>query len=237
MASSPAAPPLPPNDPPHGALPPLPPPMGCYGAYAGYAPSVPPMPPVSALLMREAEAWRALLQLHTGVLGAARQLAAATSEGGEGQSLMLETTREAIETREAQYYSGLTNLVAQCDQLSAEALRLRTLRKTRQGADVHALEALMHAHAAETLAIGGTLAANAAVAVSSVTAELRQASQATRTQLAQVRAVLQLVQDRPALQGKVQLAYRDWGARHGPGLRGRVPGVGGADRRGARARA
>ena len=68
----------------------------------------------------------------------------------------------------------------------------------------------MHAHAAETLAIGGTLAANAAVAVSSVTAELRQASQATRTQLAQVRAVLQLVQDRPALQGKVQLAYRDW---------------------------
>ena len=52
----------------------------------------------------------------------------------------------------------------------------------------------MHAHAAETLAIGGTLAANA-VAVSSVTAELRQAAQATRTQLAQVRAVMQLVQD------------------------------------------
>jgi len=168
------------------------------------------LPPVSALLMREAEAWRALLQLHTGVLGAARQLAAATSGSNEGQSPMLETTREAIETREAQYYSGLTNLVAQCDQMSAEALRLRTLRKTRQGADVHALEGLMHAHAAETLAIGGTLAANAAVAVSSVTAELRQAAQATRTQLAQVRAVLQLVQDRPALKDKVRLAYGDW---------------------------
>ena len=132
MASSPAAPPLPPNDPPHGALPPLPPPMGCYGAYAGYAPSVPTLPPVSALLMREAEAWRALLQLHTGVLGAARQLAAATSEATRAEP-MLETTREAIETREAQYYSGLTNLVAQCDSMSAEALRLRTLRKTRAG--------------------------------------------------------------------------------------------------------
>jgi hypothetical protein len=165
---------------------------------------------VSALLMREAEAWRALLSLHTGVLGAARQLAAAATEGGEGQSPMLETTREAIETREAQYYAGLTQLAAQCDQLSAEALRLRTLRKTRQGADVHALEGLMHAHAAETLAIGGTLAANSAVAVASVTAELRQAARATRTQLAQVRAVMQLVQDRPALQGSVQLAYRDW---------------------------
>lgn len=205
--SSPGAPPLPPGEPPHTAQPPLPPPMGCYGAYLGYEPSV---PPVSALLMREAEAWRALLQLHTGVLGAARQLAAAACEGGEGSRPMLETTREAIETREAQYYSGLTNLVAQCDALSAEALRLRTLRKTRQGADVHALEALMHAHAAETLAIGGTHAANAAVAVASVTSELRQASQATRQQIAQVRAVLQLVQDRPALRGKVQLAYGDW---------------------------
>lgn len=168
------------------------------------------MPPVSALLMREAEAWRALLALHTGVLGAARRLAAATCEGGsEASCAMLETTREAIEAREAQYYSGLTQLAAQCDQMATEALRLRALRKTRQGADVHALEGLMHAHAAETLAIGGTLASNAAVAVAGVTAELRQAAQATRQQLAQVRAVMQLVQDRPALQGQVQLAYRN----------------------------
>lgn len=205
--SSPTAPPLPPGEPPLAAFPPLPPPTGCYGAYGGYESS---MPQVSALLMREAEAWRALLSLHTGVLGAARQLTTPMCEGGgETRSPMLETMREAIEAREAHYYSGLTQLAARCDQMATEALRLRALRKTRQGVDVNALEGLLHAHATETLAIGGALAANAAVAVAGVTSELRQATQATRQHLAQVRTLMQLVQDQPGLKGRVQLAYNE----------------------------
>lgn len=162
------------------------------------------MPPVSALLMREADAWRALLGLHQGVLGTARQLATATTES-DGSTI--ETTREAIEAREAAYYSGLTQLVAACDQLSTEALRLRALRKARGNADAQALQALMRAHSTETLAVGATLAANSAVKVQAATAELRQATQATRQQLAQVRAVLQLVQDHPPLRGTLRIAH------------------------------
>ena len=50
---------------------------------------------------------------------------------------------------------------------------------------------------------------SSAVAVQAVTAELRQAEQSTRQQLAQVRAVMQLVQDKPDLRGRLTLGYRD----------------------------
>ena len=181
--------------------------MACFNGYVSH-PYEASLPPVSVLLMREAEAWRALLGLHQGVVGAARQLASATNEGN-GASASLETSREAIEARESNYYAGLTQLVAQCDQLSTEALRLRALRKSRASADVQALEMLMQAHSIETLAIGGALACSSAVAVQAVTAELRQAEQSTRQQLAQVRAVMQLVQDKPDLRGRLTLGYRD----------------------------
>ena len=213
----PSAPPLPPGPPPGGPAPsmqpPLPPQMGYYppGPHHHHPAGVPyeaGMPPVAALLMREADAWRGLLGLHAGVLSTARQLAAATSETETGTTL--EATRDAIEAREAGYYASLTQLAAQCDQLAAEALRLRGLRKARQGADVQALQVLMQSHSSETLAVGGTLAANSGVAVQAVTAELRQATASTRQQLAQVRAVLQLVQDKPALRGELTLGYRDW---------------------------
>ena len=217
--TSPSAPPLPPGPPPNtpgtGVQPPLPPQMGYYSPGPHGHPHHPQgmpyeagMPPVAALLMREADAWRGLLGLHTGVLSTARQLAAATSETETGTTL--EATRDAIEAREAGYYASLTQLVAQCDQLAAEALRLRGLRKARQGADVQALQVLMQSHSSETLAIGGTLAANSALAVQAVTAEMRQATASTRQQLAQVRAILQLVQDKPALRGELTLGYRDW---------------------------
>jgi len=180
--------------------------MACYNGYAppSYEAS---LPPVSALLMREAEAWRALLSLHTGVVGTARQLAAATNETETGT--LLESTREAIEAREAGYYAGLTQLASQCDAMATEALRLRGLRKARASADVAALQVLMQTHSAEMLATGSTLASNAGLEVSAIATELRQAAQATRQQIAQVRAVMQLVQDAPSLAGAVQLAYRD----------------------------
>lgn len=157
------------------------------------------MPPISALLMREADAWRALLSLHTGVLGTARQMASAVNE----DSVTLDSIRESIENREAAYYASLSQLAAHCDQLSTEALRLRTLRKARASTDSQALQALMQAHSSETLAIGATLATNSSSNVSSVTVEMRQASQATRQQIAQVRALLQQVQNMPTLRGKL----------------------------------
>ncbi len=213
--TSPGAPPLPPGPPPpdlpgSGVHPPLPPQMGYYHHphHPAGVPYEAGMPPVAALLMREADAWRGLLGLHTGVLSTARQLAAATSETETGTTL--EATRDAIEAREAGYYAALTQLAAQSDQLAAEALRLRGLRKARQGADVQALQVLMQAHSSETLAVGATLATNSGLSVQTVTAELRQAVHSTRQQLAQVRAILQLVQDKPALRSELTLGYRDW---------------------------
>lgn len=180
--------------------------MACFNGYAAH-PYEANLPPVSALLMREAEAWRALLGLHHGVVGTARQLAEAASETETGT--VLESTREAIEAREANYYAGLTQLASQCDHLAAEALRLRALRKSRASADVQALQVLMQAHSAETLALGTALASNSGMELSVVATELRQAAQATRQQLAQVRAVLQLVQDKPELGGVLRLSYDD----------------------------
>ena len=211
---SPTHPPLPPGPPPQQPThAPLPPPMGFYqpsynGAWGdGYqqaaAMDLAAMPPVSDLLMREAIAWRALLGLHQGVLGTARQMAAACGES----EATLETSREAMETREAQYYSSLTNLVAQCDQLGAEALRLRSLRKARSATDTHALQVLLQTHSTETLAIGSTLASNSSMNVQAVTVEMRQAAQATRQQIAQVRALMQLVQDTPRLRGRLRVAF------------------------------
>lgn len=219
---SPTHPPLPPGPPPQQpAQAPLPPPMGFYQPSPSYNAAwgdayqqpvangnglpfdLTAMPPVSDLLMREAIAWRALLGLHQGVLGTARQMASACGES----DATLETAREAMEAREAQYYASLTTLVAQCDQLSAEALRLRSLRKARSSTDTHALQVLLQSHSTETLAIGSTLASNSTMNVQAVTVEMRQAAQATRQQIAQVRALMQLVQDTPRLRGKLKVAF------------------------------
>jgi len=164
------------------------------------------VPPVSALLIREAEAWRALLGLHSGVVGTARQMATAVSAENE---VLLESTRDAIEQREANYYAALTQLAANCDAMSTEALRLRSLRKARATTDTQALQVLMQAHSSETLAIGTTLGTNSATSVQAVTAELRQATQTTRTQIAQLRAMMQAIQDQPELHGSIGVTFTD----------------------------
>jgi hypothetical protein len=172
---------------------------GWDGGYQhGYEPS---MPPVAQLLMREAQAWTALLNLHTGVLGTARQMASSMTESDP----TLETAREAIEVRESSYYAALSQLASHCDALGAEALRLRALRKTRATTDTQALQALMQSHSCEALAIGSTLAGSSAIAVNTTASELRQASTSTREQIAQVRALMQVVQDAPALQGRLSI--------------------------------
>ena len=121
----------------------------------------------------------------------------------------LETTREMIETREASYYSALSQLASHCDALAAEALRLRALRKTRATTDTQALQARMQAHSCEALAIGTTLASSSSTSVNTVTAELRQATSSTRQQIAQVRALMQVLQDAPELQGRLTIRVDD----------------------------
>lgn len=172
------------------------------GYQHGYEPS---LPPVAQLLMREAQAWTALLNLHTGVLGTARQMASSMTESDP----TLETAREAIEVRESSYYAALSQLASHCDALGAEALRLRALRKTRATTDTQALQALMQSHSCEALAIGSTLAGSSAIAVNTTASELRQASTSTREQIAQVRALMQVMQDAPALQGRLSIRVDD----------------------------
>jgi hypothetical protein len=177
-----------------------------YGWDGAYQPGYDQgLPPVSAMLMREAEAWRALLNLHTGVMGTARQMANTLNESDPS----LETSLEVIETREAGYYATLSQLASHCDALSTEALRLRALRKSRAQTDTQALQALMQAHSSETLGIGTMLAGQSSTQINTVTSELRQATQSTRQQIAQTRALLQVLQDAPSLRGRVTLRVDD----------------------------
>lgn len=181
-------------------------PVTGYGWDGGFQPTFEQqLPPVAALLMREAQAWTALLNLHTGVLGTARQMATNMTE----LDSTLETACEAIETRESSYYAALSQLASHCDSLGAEALRLRALRKTRATTDTQALQALMQAHSCEALAIGTTLAGSTSIAVNTVASELRQATTSTREQIAQVRALMQVLQDAPRLQGRLSIRVDD----------------------------
>ena len=155
------------------------------------------------MLMREAEAWRALLSLHQGVVGTARVLATMIPpEPGP----VLETSRESLEQREAQYHSALSNLVSQCDQLTAECLRLRSLRKARRATDVQALQILMQSHTIETLALGASLGTSSSINVQAATSEIRLAAQTTRQEITQIRALMQVAQEAPRLHAQIRLA-------------------------------
>jgi hypothetical protein len=178
-----SAPPLPP-----GPGPPLPPGSG-PGTSAGY-------PPIAELLVREAHAWSALLGLHGGVVHAARRLAATAGSDASAERLSgVDGGTHATEVREQAYCAALTTLVAQCDALATEALRLRGLRRARCTSELEAVAAIVQPHVHEALAVGGTLASNSALSVQTATSELRQAIQATKTQVSQLRALVAVVEE------------------------------------------
>lgn len=160
------------------------------------------MPQICQMLYREGEAWRALLALHSGVVSTAQQVSALVTEA---TSLDHSEAGNATEHRELQYCAALTQLAATCDALHMEAIKLRGLRKARAAADIHAIQALMDAHANETLAVGASLSSNSSMAIQTVTADVRNAIQATRSQLAQSRALLDIVQNAPALCGTMRI--------------------------------
>lgn len=154
------------------------------------------------MLYREGDAWRALLSLHSNVLSTAQHLSAVVAEA---TSLNVSESNNATEYRELGYYAALSQVAAQCDALHCEIIKLRGLRKARSTIDVHAIHALLDAHANETLAIGTSLASNVSLSIQSATSDVRMANQETRAQLSQVRALLQLVQEAPALSGRLKI--------------------------------
>jgi hypothetical protein len=144
------------------------------------------VPPISQMLMREAEAWRALLQLHGSVLNLTRGLASVTTDDGP----VFDEPREASDQREASYIAGLSQLCSHCDLLVAEATKIRGLRKAKSQAETQALKEILRTHADEALGMGDVLARNGAMQIASVTSELRQSAQVMRTQVQQARALM-----------------------------------------------
>lgn len=147
------------------------------------------VPAISQMLMREAEAWRALLGLHGNVLHLARGLSSSALHDADIVAEREENT-EASEQREAAYVASVTHLIHQCDQLVAEAVKIRGLRKTKCRVAAHAVQDVLRPHSDEALAVGEAAARNGAMSIASATSELRQGAQAMRVQIQQARALL-----------------------------------------------
>lgn len=136
-------------------LPPLPP---------GPLPQQPAPPHIAQLLYREGDAWTSVLNLHSNVI---QNIQLASS------SISNESVFDSDSERELHYVAALSQAAAQCDQLHAELIRLRTLRKARKTYDISSLQPLIRAHTSETLAIGTSIASQVSITVQSVAAELR----------------------------------------------------------------
>eukprot|EP00966_Prymnesium_polylepis_P166971 3859588-Prymnesium_polylepis.1 len=93
----------------------------------------PDVPPISTLLMREAEAWRALLGLHASTLSSAQQILRTPEDTS---SIFYDEKKDSSESREAAYCAALTGLASQCDALVHEILNLRAFRKARRAVEI-----------------------------------------------------------------------------------------------------
>ena len=146
------------------------------------------MPPISTMLIREAEAWRALMGLHGSVVNLSRTLTSIPSL--EGDDFAFDEQREASDQREAAYLASLSQLCAACDGLVAEAVKVRGLRKAKHQIEQKSLREVMRAHSDETLATGDAIARSSSLGIVAVTAELRAIAQSVRTQIQQARALI-----------------------------------------------
>lgn len=148
------------------------------------------MPPISQMLVREADAWRALLGLHGSVVHLTRGLAQTTAQEASDSHHQFDEQREASEQREAAYLAAVSQLIAQSDLLVSEAVKIRGLRKAKAQAEAAALRDIVRKHDDEAMAIGEALGRNSGITIASAASELRQAAQAMRTQAQQARALL-----------------------------------------------
>lgn len=167
------------------AAPPLPP------------PHPPDLPPISHLLLREAEAWRALLQLNASVLNVGRSV---ISSVADIDSTYTGEHQDASDQREAAYVASLSQLLSCCDSLVYEAVKLRGLRKAKQQSEVVALREVIRKHSDEVLATGEALARNSALQIASLAADLRNSSQKTKAQIQQARGLLSALAEAKSLE-------------------------------------
>jgi hypothetical protein len=157
----------------------------------------PDVPLISQMLIREADAWRALLGLHGSLMHLSTELARSSIHST--QAMFEDDQAEAFEQREASYIASVGHLSSQCDLLVAEAVKLRGLRKAQAQLRTEGLRDVLHQHANEALAVGETHARSSVMSVASATSEVRQAAQQLRTQLQQGRALLQAAAELRAL--------------------------------------
>jgi hypothetical protein len=136
-------------------------------------------------LLQEAEAWRAVLALHTAVSSSAREAAQSSDDDAVLQMEM------DSEQREAAYFQSLASLLHHCDALATETLKLRSFRKARRNVEAKCMAEVVRTHVTETLALGQALATNAGLNVSAVTADLRAAVIKQRNQVSQLRMLLE----------------------------------------------
>ena len=160
------------------------------GGWEGQWPRGYDEPPIAAMLVQEANAWNALLQLHGSTAASARTQAEVVKEEG----LAYEEHRETAMQREAAYVSSLSQLASSADALATEAIKIRGLRRAKWQLESIAMQEFMRTHSNETLALGDSVARNCAVSVQAATVEMRSATQALRAQITQARALLQEVQ-------------------------------------------
>lgn len=146
------------------------------------------VPHIAQMLMREADAWRAILSLHHSAVQMARSLP-------EESDLVFDENREATAQRECSYLSSLSQLSAACDSIASEAIKIRGLRKAKHQMETEGVKEILRGHADEVLALGDSHARNGALTFTAITSELRTVNQALRTQIAQARALIGAVQD------------------------------------------
>ncbi len=146
------------------------------------------MPHISQMLMREADAWRAILSLHNTAVGIARSFS-------EETDLHFDENREATAQREVSYLSSLSQLASSCDAIVSEAIKIRGLRKAKHQMETECVKELLRGHADEVLALGDSMARNSALTFTAIASEMRTIHQALKTQLNQARALLGAIHD------------------------------------------
>lgn len=156
------------------------------------------MPPITSLLYAEGNAWSSLLQLHTSMLNLSRTLGASSQES-DGHLPLKEEERDAAARRESAYVASLTQLAASADALVVEAVKIRSLRRVKQGLEHAAVSHLLASSSNETLCNGEVLARNGSLSIAVATTDLRAETSRLKGQLTQTRALVQELQNATSL--------------------------------------
>lgn len=143
------------------------------------------VPHICDLLLKEAEAWRALVGLHGMCLSHAYAVVQEPQAGVSSDSVL------QTQVREGGYIAALSGLAAHLDAMSAEALKLRQARKARRVLEVACVQEAIRSHTDEILTMGQALAHNNGVSIAGATASIRATTQRTNARIAQLRSLLE----------------------------------------------